>query len=321
MNAATSVLEAWARLSLPPAERFAFVTSPLTHLPDVHLGRSVTGPALLFAVQAGDESTVPVELKNLRVSPNLSCRTLSDGVERDGRYTVCMCTSSDAGVQAVFLEAVQMLVAAGSDLAAGSISHVVQGLVELFRSITAPPTTSLLGLWGEVFLVARASDPDALLAAWHQVPNDRYDFGAGSYRLEVKTTVGRRQHKFSLAQVQPPDSLRVVVASLVTAPSAAGVTVRDLVGEVVERCTKSDAWSTLITGVGAALGRDMPGWSSYRFDPAIAASSLQWMPIESVPRPDVQDARVYDVRFTADLADQPAADVEMAGLFAAAQQR
>src|SRR4029078_3598315 len=94
-------------------------------------------------------------------------------------------------------------------------SDAIATIVELFRSLQAPPRKSVQGLWSELFLIAEARHPTLLLRAWHATPGDRYDFNLGTARLEVKSVAGAvRHHHFSLAQLSPTGGTTALVASL-----------------------------------------------------------------------------------------------------------
>src|SRR5262249_52413336 len=95
------------------------------------------------------------------------------------------------------------------------ISTAIDRLVDLFRKIAATPRKTIAGLWAELFVIARAQDPETLLSFWHVEPDDRFDFSQGKDRIEVKAAQGRhRSHHFSLEQLRPGGGVRVVISSL-----------------------------------------------------------------------------------------------------------
>ena len=85
------------------------------------------------------------------------------------------------------------------------VSSAVETLVDLFRQISQPPRKTVLGLWAELLIISRSSDPGKLVSCWHSQPEDRFDFASGVDRLEVKAAAGRLKiHHFSLEQLRPP---------------------------------------------------------------------------------------------------------------------
>jgi len=290
-----------ASLDTPTEPDLTFAAVEVPGLAGVRLGRSRTGPALLLELDVVDTHTSAIEIRNLAVRPNVTCRIRSAAGMSEGLFTVCMCTTPDPRLQDLFLDALQCLLSPTRSGGSALLRSAVEGLIELFSGLQRAPTTSVIGLWGEVFLMHAAERPDVLLDAWHQFPGDHYDFACRNERLEVKTTTGRRQHSFSLEQLTPPEGTRLLVASVVTESSAAGSTIQELITKTAARCTSVDAVNRLMSGAAKALGGTIGEWSGVRYDVARAEDSLLLIDGESVARPTVRDAEVWDVHFRVDL--------------------
>lgn len=300
----------WATLPPPGSQDgLFFSTLEVPGAPGVRLGRNAQGPALLFALSEAGPPRANIELKNMAALFNASCQVEHEGTLTQGLFTVVVCTSLDANLHLLFLDALEPLLASVA-ASVDTIPVVIESLVELFRGLSRAPTTSVIGLWGELFVMQSSADPDALVKAWHQMPNDRYDFALGPHRLEVKTTVGKRHHKFTLEQLRPPEGVELWVCSIVTESSAAGLSILDLVGSIASRCTAADAASHLITGAAQALGSDVSEWGSTRYDVARAAETRMLIPHTLVPAPADPPPTVYEVRFISDLSGLTAPPVE-----------
>jgi hypothetical protein len=292
----------WAGLQRPTdGSDLAFATVPIPGTPSVRLGRGRVGPALLMEQPLPGTPRANIELKNLVVLFNATCRVESGGPAHDGLFTVVSCTSPDANLHDLFIQALEPLLRAPEMTDPGALPALIDSLAELFHGLTRPPVTSVIGVWGELFLMTRAANPDLLLDSWHQLPNDRYDFASDSQRLEVKTTVGSRRHHLSLDQLSPPAGVQLVVCSIVTESTAAGSSVHDLMDEVASRCASSSAASRLVRGVAQALGSEVTEWSKMRYDTSRAAESLRLVRGDAVPRPGAPPPQVSDVRFVVDL--------------------
>jgi hypothetical protein len=300
MTQPRSLRALYATLSAPPEAGLVFAAADLPGAAGMRLGRSAAGAALLVALDAVDHDMSSIELKNLSLKPNVTCRTHTSKGTTEGLFTVCMCTTQDARLQGLFLDALQCLVPSRT-AAPLDFRSAVEGLIELFSGLQRAPTTSVLGLWGEVFLIYASADPDLLLDSWHQLPGDHYDFARGDERVEVKTTTGRRQHSLSLDQLSPPAGVDVTVASVVTESSTAGMSIVDLLTAAAARCAAADAPARLLTGASKALGADVQHWSEQRYDIARAQDSLRLLPADAIPRPQAEDPRIWDVRFRVDL--------------------
>lgn len=308
----TDLKAIWASLPSPSSkDGLSFTTAEIPDVEGVRLGRGTAGPALLFEVTEPPVPRAPIELKNLSARFHVTCRVEHERRSTQGRFTVVVCTSPNANLHGLFLDALEPLlgsVAGTSD----SIPRIIESLVELFRRLDRSPQTSIPGLWGELFTIAIAKDPDPLLLAWHQLPNDHYDFAQGSDRLEVKTTVGHRSHTFSLEQLRPPNGISLWIYSIVTESSAAGSTILDLVTLAAARCTTPDAASRLMEGAVQALGADVSAWKSTRYDLARAVESRRLLPGSAIPCVSDPPSEVSKVKFEADLTgvDAPPPDMD-----------
>jgi hypothetical protein len=302
-----SLREQYGSLTAPAESGLVFGVVDLPGAQGASLGRSSGGPALLVQLDGIDQDLVSIELKNLFLKPNVTCRTNSASGAGEGLFTVCACTTEDPRLQMLFLDALQCLVSADGFGTPSGLRSAVEGLVELFSALQRAAKTSVLGLWGEIFLIGESADADVLLDAWHQLPNDHYDFARGDHRLEVKTTIGRRQHSVSLDQLTPPAGVEVAFASIVTESSTAGSSVIELIAATAARCAAPDAAARLLAGASQALGSEVQHWSEQRYDVSRARESLRLLPEQAIPRPTVEDSRIWDVRFRVDLEDVEAA--------------
>ncbi|MBX7134342.1 MAG: PD-(D/E)XK motif protein [Fimbriimonadaceae bacterium] len=302
MNSTFSLLALWRTLATPKdGGDLAFTAMPIPGHPGARLARSAEGPAILFEISGQAAHLAPIVLRNLSVKHNARCRIEDGGQVQEGQFTVVMCTSQDPGLHGLFLDAIQPLLGRVDSSDPRVVTAVVNALVELFRALGRPAETSVLGLWGELFLISVASDPDRMVGAWHVMPNDRYDFAFQDQRIEVKTTVGRRHHTFSLVQLNPPKGVEAAIASIVTEVSAAGATVRELIATICDRALSSEVASQLLISTSKVLGSDIAAWGDSRYDQARAAESLRFFPSKLIPQPRCPSERVWDVTFRADL--------------------
>src|SRR5207247_73563 len=106
----------------------------------------------------------------------------------EGTYTLIRCLDAGPELQGYFLDACSVVMNhLNSDTAPEVIRSLVEHLVELFRLLDEPSLEAALGLWGELLVVAYGSDPVQLARAWHSNPRERFDFGSGRQRIEIKT--------------------------------------------------------------------------------------------------------------------------------------
>jgi hypothetical protein len=239
------------------------------------------------------------------------------------------CFSDDPELQQHFLQiAGPVLTLLGSSPSCAEIASTIGRFIELFRAITALPRKSVRGLWAELFVMARALGTRELVRAWHTQPEDRYDFCAGSQRIEVKSAAGPpRTHHFSLEQLHAPVGCRVVIASLFVERAGAGSSVGELFNQV--RATVADDPELLLhleRTARLALGSGWQQALQERFDWERAYETLEFYDAAAIPSlgPAVP-AGVTQVHFVSDLTRVAPVDRAQrrsaGGLFRAVQSR
>lgn len=201
------------------------------------LGKDSHGaPALLVRVSDRSATTpAPLALEHLSVQHDLRCVVArEDGHSQEEVVTVIRCTSSDRALREYFIGVLGVQVQfLGREPTRVQVASAVRRLTELFRPLTEPAKKTVQGLWAEVFLIRNSSDPIALLRSWHNEVEEAYDFSAGAFRVEVKSTSGpTRTHRFSLRQLRPGNGINVIIASVFAERSAGGMSLATLVSEL-----------------------------------------------------------------------------------------
>jgi len=245
-------------------------------------------------------------LENLAVLFDLQCQVTSPRRgSQSGTFTVLKCVAADGIIRSYFLSLIPGIATAiGRTKDRTKIAAVVENLVELFRSLNAPPRKEIQGLWGELFLLCRANNVSLLAEAWHASPRDRYDFNKGQERIDVKTSSQNlRRHHFALDQICPPTGTRLLVASIMVQSSGAGTSVIDLLEIIRSRLGKdAAAFVRIMRLVHETLGESWRNVHNVRFDYEAALDSLCYydagrIPRVALPLPD----GVSQVSFVADL--------------------
>jgi hypothetical protein len=297
------------------------------------LGKDGNGaPALLISVRdvATKTRPSPIVLENLSVHHDIDCRIKrEDGPLEQGRFTVLRCTSGDPALHLHFLRIASPLVMlVGVNPAQTEVRRLIDSLVELFRVLNEAPRKSVQGLWAEVFLISGATTAEDLVEAWHVVPQDRYDFNAGSYRIEVKSATGRiRNHHFSLEQLYPPTGSKLIVASVFVERTGAGTSLGDLVNMIRGRMGGN---VNLVAHIDRIVFQSLGnGWQralDERFDLELAEESLAFFDPSQIPRlcRDLP-VGISEVRFRSDFSGRlplETQELESAGgLFRAASRK
>lgn len=276
-----------------------FAAEQLPAQPWTRLARSTSGFAFVLPKVVGPLEP-DLDLEHLSVRFNVHCEIEAGGRTRREELTIVECRSPDERLQNTFLEVAALVLPSREDDIAQDLKAAVASLSELFRAMLAPGPKSVLGLWGELFTMARANDGQLAAAAWHSTPQDRYDFAAGRLRIEVKTTTGVRAHHFSLEQLQPPPGVRVLVASIVTTVSPAGPSIQELLEQVVSRADPENRSHVILMAM-RSLGAAWSQGAAARFDADLAGATFRWVDCRNVPRVADPPLEVREVRFLSDL--------------------
>jgi len=297
-------------LSPPPSDaKSALVFSGIT-IPNCahHLAKDSEGrPTILLETSSSNVRPPSVALRNLRVDHEVRCHIrLSDGRSLDNSFSIIQCQSVSPTLQECFLDLMAALLKGlPSDPAAQDVSQNLDNVALLFQALERPPSRSIQGLWGELFIIVNSERPWVLVECWHGEAAERYDFGVELYRLEVKTSGDRsRKHYFSFDQVYPPSGIIVCVASLFTERATGGVSVgqlwdkaREAVGNSLSLRLKID--QVCIQSLGDAWEEAL----SVTFDPKLATQSLGFYNVQDIPRVSALNPDgVSDIRFRSDLS-------------------
>lgn len=249
----------------------------------------------------------PIRLESLDVQFELPCH-LRKGHEtgKNGRFTVIRCRSLDHETVRYFLSVcAAVLHMLGDKPARRAVAAAVHRLATIFQKTQKPPVRTVTGLFGELFLISRSTNPVKALTAWRVENTARFDFVDGDVRLDMKTTSGRvRAHIFSYEQCNPPAGTVAVVGSMFVERASGGITLRSLIDDISAKVASyNDLVFKLHEGTAATLGMSLNEAMAMAFDEKLADSSLRFFNLAAVPaiRSPLPPG-VHDVRFRSDLS-------------------
>ncbi len=272
------------------------------------VGKDASGYPVLLIEADNSQPTVgaPIVLEHLSVIHLARCRVqVLDEGDRETILSVIRCTGSDRDIHDYFLRSLHPIIASLPTRPSRlQISDAIQKLVDLFSQIKKSPKETISGLWAELFVIARSRNPTSLLACWHDAPEDRFDFGSGGDRLDVKSAFGsHRVHHFSLEQIRPSGPIKVLVASVLIARSEGGASVNDLVDLIRSRVTDPLLLIRLDSVIAQTVGQDWRSMRDVRFDLQLATHSIRFVDAAALPAVQVPlPPEVIDVHFRLDLA-------------------
>jgi len=326
----TDLCELFESLVLP-LERPAGKSLSAVALPDTgghRLAKDSSGsPCLLLRQPSSTALPPPIRLQNLLVSYGVPCViTHPDGQQEEGNFTIIKCSDADPLLFPHFLRILSPFITTlGATPTAAAVRRVISGLVDLFQALTTPAKKSVQGLWAELLVIRDATDPFALVAAWHGLPVERIDFLSARDRIEVKSSSNRRRmHHFSLVQLTPPANTRLIIASLFVESVGGGLSLRGLSDDIRAILASAPVLLTQFDAVFyATVGANWSDAMEECFDAELASGSLQFFDSAHVSKIDGSiPSTVSDVRFVSDMSAAPILTSEAmraaGGLFAAA---
>lgn len=277
-----------------------------------HVARDRNGdPVVLIEIPLGMAlaGASAIRLRHFQYEPGVRALVRDRGGEStiDSHFLVVRCTRADHEMVSHFFDLMEGLVAyLGPRPFPEAADGAIREVVEIFRSMAGPSRTGVVGLWGELLLIAGAHDVRVAAAAWRSDPNEIHDFTLGSYHVEVKTTTRPvREHEIALGQLVDGRGDRVTFASLMVEPNDAGTSIADLLGAIVARLPANSEAPLRVRAITArTLGESWRDAAQVRFDLEKARASLRWFSAEQIPSPSPDlPPQVSRVRFTVDLSD------------------
>lgn len=166
-----------------------------------------------------------------------------------------------------------------------------------------------LGLWGELWIIANASDPDLLIAGWRGPDRDPTDFFLNGVAVEAKASRRARVHHVSQRQVDQPVGRHSAYFLSIWAgiDPVAGCSLTELVDGLLSRVANAPVLLRKVAGLGYAPV-DRAEYTT-RF---ISLDSPLWFRAQDVPRVRDSDPGISEVRYVVTLDVNRALDKQQA---------
>ena len=286
-----------------------YAIKPVPGRQDCYIGKDSDAHAcfLVATVDRNNERFSPRRYKDLDVQYGLLCNLEKvDGISTEERLTVIRCRTSDEDTIRYFLSACNTILSVlGDEPTQKVIDLTVRRLASIFQKMQKPPTKTVNGLFGELYLIYRSASPIESLAAWRSDDAARFDFVAENIRLDVKVTERRmRAHVFSYEQCNPPAGTVAIAASMFVERSPGGVSLLKLVDGIVSQvASDANLIFKLHEVMAATLGSHLGEAMAIAYDTELADSSLCFYYLDNVPAVrEPLPANVSAVHFRSDLS-------------------
>ncbi len=223
----------------------------------------------------------------------------SNGVKSNENYTILKLKSRDKDVEDYFIELCTLLLQRlGNSPNLEEVKLEYEKLESIFIKLSKISKESIIGVWGELFLIETSDDPEYFIDCWHKNPKDLFDFNNGADRIEVKTTTQkRRSHSFELKQLAQIPGSKTLIASIQTIEIDTGVSILNLINSIKSK-VNTIYFEKLIDKTFDVLGDKIQDSFDTYYDYTVAKGNLKYFDSESIPKPDSIPIEVTDVKFT-----------------------
>lgn len=312
-----NLIELYDTLSIPENNANVFNAIAIPQYPEFRIAIDFEGnPVLLLSVtkRIKDISLKNFRLKYLQFQQNIECKISENGGSRLQTFTVITFKSLDRNLQEYFLRIAETLIKAiGINPTQQQVIESLKKFIEVFKVLTDSPTNTVNGLWTELFLIDNASNPKTLLEYWHSIPEEKFDFNAGTERLEVKSSsTFERKHIFSSEQLNPPVDTQVLIASIFVKQNNSGVNIQQLVESISDKVANDyELTEKLNSIVCKTLGSSLEHSLGIKFDYEIAKQSLRFYRHQDISKIEVVHipTEVSEVRYKSDLTEIKYTDI------------
>lgn len=267
------------------------------------LGKNYKGqPSILINTKKNNESVAPYRGMSIRLRFNINCKIHEENEKQN--YTILSCISNDEQIIKIFLDICQTTISQlGKEPTPKEISEKTQMLIDLFKEMPNK-LSSIVGLWGELFLIASSKNITKCLEAWHQHAEDKYDFYDNNEALEVKcTTQTDRKHKFKHDQLVSNLKEHYVASIMISDDPNKGLSVVDLYEDIKKRC-KLDNLNNKLKKIFFKIVGKTPyeELNEYRYSFDYSKKNLMYYKLKDISTLINEDDSVTDISYKVDLS-------------------
>ncbi len=243
-------------------------------------------------------------LEYIQLIHNQPCTIMEDKKEKNKNFSVLKCSIDNSRLKELFLKLLENIVLEiPKNVSQKQITDLTKDIFELFEKISKPSRETLVGLWGELFVINASKNIEVLIRAWHPETNDKFDFYSQKQALEIKTTTSNnRIHNFSYDQLKVGDE-KMIVCSIMLRSSRTGKSLEDLKKEILDQVKSDDLKNQFeliyYKIVGEITEEDI---EEYKFDTSYSEENIKYFNLLNVPRLNEEPmSGVKNIKFQSDL--------------------
>lgn len=310
-----SLLNQFEKLQQPSKGKNVFNAETLTTFPFAKIGiNNLSYPIIL--IESKPDGTFlnhkNIRLKYLELSHNVECKITENSQSRIANFTVIKFGSVDVILQNYFFNIVEnLLKELSKNPSQKEIFETFKGFIEVFRTLSNTPNSTIQGLWSELFVIESSKNIETLINYWHSRPEEKFDFNAGLEKIEVKSSSNmERIHYFTSEQLDIGNE-NLLIASVFTKQTSKGKNITDLMDSIKNSLKDDSLIEKLYSIVSKTLGSSLEQGLKIKFDYEIAKSSLRFYDsktISKIEKVNIPD-KVSEVKYRSDLTDIEPIDI------------
>lgn len=273
------------------------------------IGISSDGYPLFFVKCDNQSKSIDITLELISVLFSQECSIKERENEFTDLYTIVVLKTVNRDLQQYFTDVfsiiLQQLDTVPTEV---SLNREIRKVIDLFSTINKPAVKSIQGLWAEMLVIEKSTNPEYLINAWHISPQDKYDFNDSIDKVEVKsTTKVKRIHKFSIEQLNTNPSSRLLIASTFVIETGSGKSILDLRDSITSRITDLKLHLRLNEIIYKTIGNEYEKLSDIFFDYNLASDALSFYNVNSIPSIPNNSipSQISNVVFDCDLSNSP----------------
>lgn len=305
-----SLLNQFEKLQQPSKGKNVFNAETLNAFPFAKVGINNLGYPIILIESKLDGTFLNhknIRLKYLELSHNLECKITENNKSKIANFSVIKFDSNEVILQNYFFNIVENLLKELSNSPSQKeIFETFKGFIEVFRTLSNSPNSTIQGLWSELFVIESSKNIETLVNYWHNRPEEKFDFNADTERIEVKSSSNlERIHYFTAEQLDAQTGKTLLIASVFTKQSSKGKSISDLIDSIKKSLDGDSLLEKLYSIVSKTLGSSLEQGLEIKFDYEIAKSSLQFYDSETISRIEKVNIpdKVSEVKYKSDLTN------------------
>jgi len=225
-------------------------------------------------------------LEFIELTHNENCSILDGDNNLNKNYSVLKCSIQNIHLKELFLKLLEnIILEIPNQVSQKEISQLTKNIFDLFAAIKKPSRETLIGLWGELFIINASNNVEDLVKAWHPETTDRFDFYSQNQALEIKTTTSNnRIHNFSYEQLSASNE-KLVISSLMLRFSRSGKSLDDLKKEILDQVQNKDLRDKLDINYYKTIGDiNHEDIEEHKYDYSYASENIKYFDFLNIPR-------------------------------------